>query len=154
MTPLLKKMNFKNQNQIFVFNEPEEIMKLFKSLPESKIFKFDYCEKELEFAMAFVFTQQEINHYAELIIPKLKGDAVFWMCYPKTTSKRYKCDINRDKGWEVLGKYNLEGVRQVAVDENWSALRFRKVGYIRKLTRKFDAISEQGKIKTGQIKNK
>ncbi|MFN4123049.1 MAG: hypothetical protein ACK4GL_07065 [Flavobacteriales bacterium] len=153
MTPLLKKLNFKNQKQIFVCNAPDDIVHLFKSFPEKDFMTFNTAQKEIEFAIVFVLTQQEINEYAQQIIPQLKDDAVFWMCYPKSSSKKYVCDFNRDKGWDVLGKYNVEGVRQVAIDENWSALRFRKVQYISKLTRKFDTLSEQGKIKSGQTKS-
>ena len=67
----------------------------------------------------------EIEQFISTIYQKLKGDAVIWLCYPKMTSKNYKCDFNRDSGWISLGKYNLEPVRQVAIDDDFSALRFR-----------------------------
>jgi len=67
----------------------------------------------------------EIEQFISPIYQKLKGDAVIWLCYPKMTSKNYKCDFNRDSGWTSLGKYNLEPVRQVAIDDDFSALRFR-----------------------------
>ena len=67
----------------------------------------------------------EIEQFISAIYQKLKGDAVIWLCYPKMTSKSYKCDFNRDSGWTSLGKYNLEPVRQVAIDDDFSALRFR-----------------------------
>lgn len=67
----------------------------------------------------------EIEQFISTIYQKLKGDAVIWSCYPKMTSKNYKCDFNRDSGWTSLGKYNLEPVRQVAIDDDFSALRFR-----------------------------
>ena len=67
----------------------------------------------------------EIEQFISAIYQKLKGDAVIWLCYPKMTSKNYKCDFNRDSGWISLGKYNLEPVRQVAIDDDFSALRFR-----------------------------
>ena len=42
----------------------------------------------------------------------------------------------------------LEGVRAVAVDENWSALRFRQPKYIKSLTRdKSRTMSEEGTTK-------
>lgn len=154
MTPLLKKLNFKNQKQINVFNAPEDIIRLLNSFPEADRLTFNSTQQGFEFVMVFVLTQQQINEYAHRIIPQLEGDAVFWMCYPKGSSKKYKCDFNRDRGWDFLGKYNVEAVRQVAVDEDWSALRFRKVEYISKLIRKFDTISEQGKIKSSQTKRK
>ena len=67
----------------------------------------------------------EIEQFISAIYQKLKGDAVIWLCYPKMTSKNYKCHFNRDSGWTSLGKYNLEPVRQVAIDDDFSALRFR-----------------------------
>ena len=80
---------------------------------------------EIEFVICFVTTQIEIEQFISAIYQKLKGDAVIWLCYPKMTSKNYKCDFNRDSGWTSLGKYNLEPVRQVAIDDDFSALRFR-----------------------------
>jgi hypothetical protein len=51
--------------------------------------------------------------------------------YPKGTSKRYTCDFNRDSGWEVIRNAGFDSVRQIAIDEDWSALRFRRVEYIK-----------------------
>ena len=70
-----------------------------------------------------------------------------WYCYPKKTSKKYKTDIKRDEAcWQSLGPFNLEGVRQVAIDADWSAVRFRKVEYIKTLKRSARmALSEEAK---------
>ena len=64
-------------------------------------------------------------------------DEAIWLAYPKGTSKRYKSKINRDNGWKYLGQFDYEGVRQIAIDEDWSALRFRKIRFIKTMTRKF-----------------
>ena len=71
------------------------------------------------------------------------------MAYPKGSSKNYTCDFNRDTGWQVLGNLGWEGVRMVAIDTDWSALRFRRVEYIKKMTRrKRMAMSKGGKDNT------
>ncbi|HVH47549.1 MAG TPA: hypothetical protein VM925_34675 [Labilithrix sp.] len=60
--------------------------------------------------------------------PKLKtlpASTVLWIAYPKTTSGR-KTDLTRDVGWEAMERAGLRAVTQVAVDETWSALRFRR----------------------------
>jgi hypothetical protein len=76
------------------------------------------------------------------------GDAQLWMVYPKGSSKKYKCEFNRDTGWTALGVAGYEPVRQVAIDEDWSALRFRKVAFIKTMTRNPDgAISRAGRTK-------
>jgi len=68
--------------------------------------------------------------------------------YPKKSSKKYTCEFNRDNGCQTLEDLGFEPVRMVAIDEDWSALRFRKVKHIKTLTRNPDWImSEEGKKK-------
>jgi hypothetical protein len=106
---------------------------------------------DTEFVICFVTTQIEIEQFISAIYQKLKGDAIIWLCYPKMTSKNYKCDFNRDSGWTSMGKYNLEPVRQVAIDDDFSALRFRKVEFIKTITRRESfAITREAKKRTTQ----
>ena len=106
---------------------------------------------EVDFALIFVSEKKQIENRIETVFPKLVGDAVLWFAYPKKTSKKYISEITRDYGWGVLGDYNLEAVRQVAIDEDWTAMRFRKVNFINKMTRdKSFALSDAGKEKTAR----
>ena len=52
---------------------------------------------------------------------QLAGPSVFWVAYPKGN----RTDLNRDSLWPILGEYGMRPISQVAVDEVWSALRFR-----------------------------
>jgi hypothetical protein len=54
---------------------------------------------------------------------KAEGDAIVWFAYPKGTSKKYKSQIDRDNGWNMLGHEGFEPVRMVAIDEDWSDSR-------------------------------
>ena len=36
-----------------------------------------------------------------------------------------KPDVNRDTLWPILGEHGMRPVSQVAIDDTWSALRFR-----------------------------
>jgi len=58
-----------------------------------------------------------------------------WWAYPKKSSRKYKVDIDRDNGWQVLGDLGYEPVRMVAIDEDWSAVRFRKASLIKNMKR-------------------
>ena len=51
----------------------------------------------------------------------LTEPAIVWVAYPKGN----RSDINRDTLWPIVGEYGLRPNGQVAVDEVWSALRFR-----------------------------
>ena len=59
-----------------------------------------------------------------------QGDALLWMVYPKASSRRLCCEFNRDTGWQALRDAGYDTVHQVAVDEDWSALRFRQTAFI------------------------
>jgi hypothetical protein len=47
--------------------------------------------------------------------------SAFWVAYPKAN----RADINRDTLWPIVAEYGMRPVTQVAVDDVWSALRFR-----------------------------
>ncbi|MFN3528500.1 MAG: hypothetical protein ACK417_01085 [Bacteroidia bacterium] len=99
--------------------------------------------------MAFVMTQAALDAASAQLANNLASDGILWLCYPKGSSKRYRCEFNRDTGWTVLGQLGFEPVRQVAIDEDWSALRFRRVEHIKTLTRsKNMALTEEGKKRT------
>jgi hypothetical protein len=151
MDAIFKKLNYKDQPVIFALNAPASFdANLAEMQPLAAIKRSIEPTDEVEFAIAFATKQAEVDAAVHLIAPKLKGDAVLWMCYPKGSSKRYKCEFNRDTGWQAMGQYDLEGVRMVAIDEDWSALRFRKVDFIKNFNRQFGALSEKGKERTGQ----
>jgi hypothetical protein len=46
---------------------------------------------------------------------------ILWVSYPKAN----RTDLNRDTLWPILAEYGMRPIGQVAVDEVWSALRFR-----------------------------
>lgn len=143
MDAILKKLNFKQQAEILVLRAPENLASLFAEWKKQTAIS-EKVKKTVEFAVVFCITQKDVDSAAQAILPKAQGEAIIWFCYPKGTSKRYRCEFNRDNGWKVPGKLGWEPVRMVAIDEDWSALRFRRVEFLKKMTRK-SAISKAGK---------
>ncbi len=150
--PVFKKLNFKNHDEIFVLNAPDSFHPHTETMKAiTRVHTAHDGQQKISFGLIFVKEQEEIEFAAENIIPHLEGDAVFWAAYPKKSSKKYTCNFNRDSGWDPFGEKDLEGVRQVSVDEDWSALRFRKTQFIQKITRRESfAISKSGKNRTTQ----
>jgi len=137
MPTIFEKLNFKDQPEILLLNAPASFEPELAALQGVTIQRSVQSVGKITFALAFVIQQQQVNDLAAAIAPKAQGDAVIWFAYPKGTSKKYKCEFNRDNGWDALRQAGFEGVRMVAIDEDWSALRFRRVGYIKSMTRKF-----------------
>jgi hypothetical protein len=137
MATIFEKLNLKNQTEILVLNAPQSFEPELAAQQGVSIQRQVQAVDHITFSLAFVTKQQDVNDLAAAISPKAQGDAVVWFAYPKGTSKKYKCEFNRDTGWDALKQVGFEAVRQVAVDEDWSALRFRRVEYIKSMTRKF-----------------
>lgn len=136
MDAIFKKLNLKDQTTVVILNAPGSFEVNMDSIRDQAniVTSLDRVS-EIEFIMVFVTKQDEIDALVPKFVPLLKGDAVLWMCYPKGTSKKYKCDFNRDTGWKVMAPYDLETVRMVAIDEDWSALRFKKIEFIKSMNR-------------------
>lgn len=154
MHALLKKLNYKEQSPVLLLNLPTELAEFghyLQTLAEVAD-QLDKVERP-QFALFFVTQLAEIEAIAEFLQGRLEGDPILWFVYPKGTSKRYKCNFNRDTGWAALGQLGMEPVRMVAVNEDWSALRMRKVEHIKTLTRNEGMmLSEEGKKKSEKRK--
>jgi hypothetical protein len=146
MTPLFKKMNLKDQREIVVLNAPASFEPELAALTGITVAR--KIPKSLDFALAFVTKQKDLDDVSAKLAKAAQGDAILWVAYPKGTSKNYTCDFNRDSGWTVLGQAGFEGVRMVAIDADWSALRFRRVEHVKTMTRGESlAISKTGKAR-------
>ncbi len=128
------KLNLKDQTEITVLNAPASFEPELKALKDVTV-RRDAKGGVIDFSLAFVTTQKEVDKLGPQVAKKAKGDAVVWFAYPKGSSKKYKSQINRDNGWAVMGKAGFEPVRMVAIDEDWSALRFRRVEFIKTMKR-------------------
>ncbi|MFC5624341.1 hypothetical protein [Algoriphagus winogradskyi] len=127
-------MTWKEGMNIQVWNCPAELEGL---IIEWKAEGLLDGSKNPDFMLAFVQTEQEVKKHFSVMQNLATDDQQIWLAYPKRTSKRYKAQINRDSGWKYLGEFDYESVRQIAINENWSALRFRKTRYVKVMTRKF-----------------
>lgn len=151
MTPLFKKLNLKDQQSIVVLNAPASFETELRALEGVAVRRRIDNGSTFDFGIAFATTQKQLDAASAALAAAAQGDAVVWIAYPKGTSKRYACEFNRDRGWDVLGQAGFEGVRQVAIDEDWSALRFRRVEYIKVLTRAPErATTTSGKRRTAR----
>ena len=137
MDTLFTKLNYKQGLSLYALNPPEIFTNLLTSLPsEIEVLNETIQDLPIDFIIVFVIQRIELENLLQRVAPKLKGDAIFWLAYPKGTSKKYTCDFNRDTSWGFMAPYNMMPVRQISIDEDWSALRFRKTEYIKSEKRK------------------
>jgi hypothetical protein len=131
MATLYEKLNLKDHREILVLHAPESFQPELARMPVLTLHRHLESVQQIGFSLAFVTRQTEVDALAPQIASRAQGDATVWFAYPKGTSKKYKCDFNRDTGWDALKAAGFDTVRAIAIDEDWTALRFRRKEYIK-----------------------
>jgi hypothetical protein len=135
MATLSEKLLLKDQQEILVLNAPDTVEPEIARLPVASIHRSLKGLRDVRFSLAFVTRQNEVDTLAPQLAARAKGDAALWFAYPKGTSKRFKCDFNRDTGWSAVFAAGFDCVRSIAIDDDWTGLRFRRKEYIKARTK-------------------
>jgi len=130
MSKLFKKLNLKDQKEILVLNAPSSFDAYLNELVDVQVHRHIDEEGKVDFALTFVTKKNEVEKFVQIVTEKAPGDAILWFVYPKMSSKKFTAAINRDSGWEPLTALGFKPVRQVAIDQDWSALRFRRENFV------------------------
>lgn len=151
---VFKKLNLKDQTEIVVLNAPASFASETGKLKGVAVKTSEKDLAKSSFALAFATKRTEIAPLAKALAKMPPGDVVLWVAYPKKSSKRYQSDLSGDWSWpEPIGALGYEPVRMVAIDEDWTASRFRRTDFIKTMTRgKEHALSKAGKAKAGTKK--
>jgi hypothetical protein len=127
--PVVDKLGWKQGAVSRVFHCPVSVLPLLSEIENSDA-------EQLDWQLRFVLDSAAIVRDAPLALQAYVEGGHLWMAYPKL-SGAIVTDMGRDKGWEPLLKLDLLPVTLIAIDSDWSALRFRHRTEIKKLTRKF-----------------
>jgi hypothetical protein len=131
VSTVFNKLNLGTHTVVHVLNAPDAFESELAQLHGVSVYRSIAPKGRTAFAIAFAITQAELDAQSRRLVTAAEGDAILWIAYPKGTSKKYRCEFNRDSGWSVLEAAGYESVRQVAIDEDWSALRFRKTEFVK-----------------------
>ena len=126
MQDVIKKCRFKDSGVII--NAPADIETEFKKAGFKAA--FDKKEKSTN-TLVFIRDRKECLDFLSKGLKHVAPDSVLWFAYPKGTSK-IRTDINRDTIRETGEKFGITTVAAIAIDNTWSALRFRPVDKVGK----------------------
>ncbi len=131
-TPLVKKLGIKPGQRLLLLHAPDgyrtrlgalpEDVELIEAAEEAPVGMFDAIH-------LFVGNKAELDRMAPVAIAALRPGGLLWIAYPKKSAKT-GADVTRDEGWDAVAAAGLRPVTQVAIDEVWSALRFRPVAEV------------------------
>lgn len=125
MPSLCQKLQLKAPCHLLLLNAPAHLQNKFEQ---------DGCtttasattnaQDKYDVVQLFVTSKAELDILALQAIRALKAGGILWIAYPKKTSG-IKSDLTRDHGWATIKELGYEGVRQIAIDDTWSSLRFK-----------------------------
>ena len=73
--------------------------------------------------IVFCRGRDDLERMSDQFVAPAKRDALTWVAYPK--AGKLGTDLNRDVLADLVKARGVQPVRQVALDDTWSALRLR-----------------------------
>ena len=123
--PLAERMHLRAGERLLLVNAPECFAAVLEA-PESMEVA-NSPQGTFDVIQVFVSTRAALEAEAPRLKELLNADGKLWIAYPKGTSSRLNADINRDDIRRYALTVGLQTVAQVAVDDDWSAIRCKVV---------------------------
>ncbi|MEA3136428.1 MAG: hypothetical protein QOC71_709 [Thermoplasmata archaeon] len=79
--------------------------------------------KSAKAVLVFMRNADELRVYSAPLVAAARRDVIAYLAYPK--AGQLGTDLTRDNIWVMLQEQGIRPVRQIAIDDVWSALRFR-----------------------------
>lgn len=120
-----EKLQIKQGTRVLLVNAPRDLRDKLGVLPANASLSTKVAAP-VDMVQFFATSRKELDELAKAkgaLAPK----GILWVMYPKGTSKNYKADINRDSIREYAATIGLQAVALVAIDDDWSALRLKRV---------------------------
>jgi Bacteriocin-protection, YdeI or OmpD-Associated len=121
--PIAKKLRIKPAHRILLVNAPDNYAALLDPLPvEANLHSI--AEGTFDVIQLFVKNSSELKRDLQWLQAHLRPDTILWITYPKKSSG-IESDLEMMSSWKETSKYGLDGVAAAAINETWTALRFR-----------------------------
>ncbi len=124
--PVARKLGMNPGMRALIIAPPPGYLKLLAPLPDGLTVS-SRAEGMYPFVQVFATRLAEISTFAKKLPKHAAPNALVWISYPKKTSK-VEGDLSRDVIREAMSARGWRAVSIVAIDEVWSALRFRPAG--------------------------
>lgn len=116
--PVAERLQVKGPRRLAVINAPKPVDNQIGAR------KARIEASAADVTLLFVRNRAELDEKLPSVLRSLKNTAIFWLAYPKLTSK-LAGDLNRDNIHKLAPQHGLDTVAQIAIDDDWSALRLK-----------------------------
>jgi hypothetical protein len=130
---LAKKLRLADGQVVLVLDAPEGYLELLRPGPAG--IRTDHAPAGVHDAvLLFVKGVEELRRRGAAAIHATKPNGLLWIAYPKGGQTAGATDLPATPAWiqrdvlgEITGEKGYKPVAFVAVDETWTALRFKRV---------------------------
>lgn len=120
-TELLHKLQIQAGTKLWLINVPQGIAEEITAGAEVE----PVHEKDAyDGVLAFFDSVAEVEAMAPRILAEMPPDGLLWIAYRTGQADGQSSGLDGDTGWSPLEGAGWNPVRQVALDEDWSALQF------------------------------
>jgi hypothetical protein len=126
--PVARKLGMNPGMRGLIIGPPPGYLKLLESLPDGLTVS-SRAHGMYPFVQVFATRLSEISRFAQRLSKHAAPNALVWISYPKKTSK-LAGNLSRDVIRKAMSGAGWRAVSIVAIDEVWSALRFRPAGQV------------------------
>ncbi len=117
-----QKLFIREHYTVLLVNAPKGYREVLGDLPDgAKV--VSKASAPVDFIQIFAAKKAEMTELFRKVKPLLKDDGLLWATYPK--AGQLDTDLKRDVVWECGATVGMHPVSQIAVDDVWSALRFK-----------------------------
>jgi hypothetical protein len=125
---LVKKLLIKPGYGALILNAPDGYLARLEPLPAGVTLTHEPAA-DLDWVQLFVQDSAALIQWSPVALASVKHDGLLWICYPKGGAKAHT-DLNRDILWKLMEPTGLRPVALVAIDDRWSAMRFRPTALV------------------------
>ena len=121
-TPLAKKLRILPGRRVLILNAPHGFTQTLDLLPDGATIAAT-PDGAYDVVLAFAGDSSQLAAVRDAAIAATKPGGALWFAYPKKSTG--KGDLQRESVWELVRPSGWGPVSQIALDETWSALRFK-----------------------------
>jgi predicted SnoaL-like aldol condensation-catalyzing enzyme len=123
MTLKVKKLGLKPGMRALILGAPSGYIDSLAPMPDG-VAVSESLGSAHDFVQFFATKKSEITKSMKKLLQSAAPGALVWITYPKKTSG-VDSDLSREAVWAAMEGTGWRPVSQIAIDEVWSALRFR-----------------------------
>jgi hypothetical protein len=130
MSDILKKMKVKEGQKVLIIHAESTYLKALKPLSKGVSIENE-ANGVYDVVQLFVKTSKELETEFKSLLKHIHKDTLVWISFPKKSSGM-QSDLTMYEGWDVMAKFNYEGVAMISLNDVWSSCRMKPAELVKR----------------------